>query len=264
MKSTPRLPSIVCAAACVALALVPTPQVPAGPSAPRCERVVLVVMGGGIRTKEFLGRPDLMPTVKEIAGAGFSCAGLAIAGRDHDDAVKGILTGRTIPIVTPGRARPTWPTLLEYARKGLRLPAKGAWLASYVDGDGLVLGASDHADYGDAFAPRLAYGEGPFGEPLKSLFAFFGRPNPTKPRTWGLLAGLRAVTAKEAEKRLPGALASTSAEDVRLERALLEEVDRRASGYSGAGGLDARALRAATTVLRVFRPTLLVDRLRIG
>ena len=135
-----------------------------------------------------------------------------------------------------------------------------AWLASYVDGPGLALAASDHADYGDAYAPSLAYGEGPFGESLAPLFRFFGRPNPTKAKTWEILARLRAASEKEAARRIPGALAKAGAEDQRLERALLEEVDRRATGYSGPGGLDARAVRAAITVLRVFRPALLVVR----
>ena len=249
------------AAALAALLVSPGASATAGAPAPRCERVVLVVWGGGVRTKELLGRPDLLPTVREMAAAGFSCPGWAVAGTDHDDAAQGILTGRTVPVVTPGRARPAWPTVLEYARKGLHLAPRGAWLASYVDGPGLMLAASDHADYGDAYAPSLAYGEGPFGETLTPLFGFFGRPNPTKPKTWEILARLRAVSAKEAERRLVGALPKASAEDVRLERALLEEVDRRATGYSGPGGLDARAVRAAITVLRVFRPTLLVVRL---
>ena len=37
--------------------------------AKRSERVVLVVFGGGVRTKEFLGRPDLCPTIKAIGAA---------------------------------------------------------------------------------------------------------------------------------------------------------------------------------------------------
>src|SRR5439155_11522569 len=119
------------------------------------------------------------PTVRDMASRGLSSAGWAVAGQDHDDAVQGILTGRAVPVVTPGRARPRWPTVLEYARKGLRLPARAAWLASYVGGDGLAIGASDHADYGDSFAPALAEGEGPFGETLRPLFGSFGRPNAT-------------------------------------------------------------------------------------
>jgi hypothetical protein len=52
-----------------------------------------------------------------------------------------------------------------------------------------------------------------------------------------------------------------AAESLRVERALLEEVDRRATEFSGPAGLDVRAMRAGLGVLRLFRPTLLVIRL---
>jgi hypothetical protein len=221
---------------------------PAGAAPPRCEHVVLVVLGGGVRTKELLGRPDLAPNARAIAREGFAVPGWAAAGTGHEDAVEGILTGRRVPVRTRTDPRPGWPTVLEYARKGLGLAPEGAWYASYADGEALALAASAHAEYGAAWAPRLAHGEGPFGEPMKSLFALFGRPNPTKPRTWEILASLRSGPA------------GAAAEDARLERALLEEVDRRAAA-SGAAGLDARAVRAAITALRVFRPRLVVVRL---
>src|SRR4029450_5949815 len=95
--------------------------------------------------------------------------------------------------------------------------------ASYADGDALGLAASGRADVA-AFAPSIAAGDGPFSEALRPLFALFGRPNPTKERAWGLLAAMRTATS-----RAPGeASKAASTEDARLERALLEEVDRRA------------------------------------
>lgn len=222
---------------------------PAATVAGRCERVVLVMLGG-VRTKDLLGRPDLMPAVQAIARTGFAVPGWAVAGSTHEDAVLGLLCGRTVPPTTSGdetrRDRAPFPTVLEYARKGLSLPMHAVWFASYADGSGLSVAASDHADFGTGFSPALAYGEGPFGEALRPLFAMFGRPNPTSPRTWDLLARLRGPTAKEA---------------MRQERALLAEVDTGAAAITGPNALDARAIREGISVLKLFRPRLLVVRL---
>lgn len=234
---------------------------PAAPSAPRCERVVLVVLGGGVRSREMLRRPDLCPTLAAIRAAGFGSDGWTAGGADPTDATKAILCGRDVPVVTPGRVRPAWPTLLECVRKGRGLGPDAVWFASYADGEALDLATSDAPDHGPAFGPRLAYGEGPFGEPLRGLFRLFGRPGPTTERTWAHLETLRAVTARESAARGIGTGPASLPESLRLERALLEEVDRRASGIGGAAPLDARAVRAGITVLRVFRPTLLVIRL---
>lgn len=247
-------------AAAVGLAVPASPEPPRPPAA-RCERVVLVVLGGGVRSQEMLRRPDLVPTLAAIRAAGFGSDGWTAGGADPTDATKAILCGRTVPVATPGRVRPAWPTLLECVRKDRALGPDAAWFASFADGEALDLGSSDHPDFGPSFWPRLAYGEGPFGEPLRGLFRLFGRPNPTTERTWAHLATLRAVTAKASSARGIGAGPAALPEALRLERALLEEVDRRAADLGGAAPLDARAVRAGITVLRVFRPTLLVIRL---
>ncbi len=220
---------------------------------------MLVVFGGGVRAKEFLGRPDLLPTVRAIGAAGSASDGWAAAGTDPVAATTGILLGRSVPVVSPGRVRPDHPTLLECARKGRGMAAGEVWFASFADGEALDLACSDHAGYGAAFAPSLAVGEGPFGERLRGLFRLFGRPNPTKERTWTLLRDLRRATA--AASPVEGPDDAGTDEGLRLERALLEEVDRRAADVGGAAALDARAVRAGITVLRVFRPRLLVIRL---
>jgi hypothetical protein len=260
MRRARALARVSLAASLLAAAAVAAPaSARAAPPAPVARRVVLVVFGGGVRTTELLGRPDLLPTVAAIAKAGFSSPGWAVAGADHEDAVEGILTGRRVPVVSPGRVRPAWPTLLECARAA-GFGAKDAWYASYAGGEALSLATSDHAEYGDAFAPSIAFGAGPFGEPLEGLFRIFGRPDPTTPRTWAWLERLRGTTAKEAAGRMARGDVEAK-EALRLEKALLEEVDRRAADLGGAGALDARAMRAAITVLRLWRPRLLVVRL---
>lgn len=237
---------------------------PVAAAAPRRrpDRVVVVVLGGGVRTKELLGRPDLLPTVAAIGKAGVRVDGVAVGGDDPASATEALLTGRdAAPAAGPGPRRPSHPTLLEYARAAGR-PASDVWYASYADGDALALATSLHPDFGAAFAPSLAVGDGPFGEPLAALFRRFGRPNPTTSRTWALLDAARDATAAAAARagtRGPGAAAA--AEERRVEQALLEEVDRRARDLAGAAALDARALRAGLTVLRVFRPSVLVVRL---
>ncbi len=252
----------VCSAVAVALGLaLPASPDPARPSSTRCEHVVLVILGGGVRSQEMLRRPDLCPTLAAIRAAGFGSDGWAAGGGDPTEATKAILCGRASPVATPGRVRPPWPTLFERVRKDRGLGPDAAWFASFADGEALDLATSDHADHGPAFGPRLTYGDGPFGEPLRGLFRLFGRPNPTTERTWSHLESLRTVTARTSLARGIGAGPAALPEALRLERALLEEVDRRAADLGGAAPLDARAVRAGITVLRVFRPVLLVIRL---
>jgi hypothetical protein len=238
--------ALLLAAACVAAPLARD----ASTSPPRCERVVLVILGGGVRAKEMLDRADLMPTIRKIGAAGFSSRGWKAGGNDHGPALRAILTGRTPPPGPVPEDAPLPPTVLEAARSGLALEREQAWFVTFAPED---LGGGDPAHSSDeAAAPAVATGEGPFGEPLRPLFDLFGRPNPTPARTHDLLQALRSLA--------PGPVpvpAERARETARLEGALLEEVDRRAA-TSGPNALDARALRAARTVLRVHRPRLLV------
>lgn len=263
------LPTAVARALGALWALVALAAVPAavrvgegGPAPARAARVVLVVLGGGVRAADVLGRADLTPTVRGIAQAGFGADGWAVGGADPVDATEAVLTGRDVAVETPGRVRPRWPTLMEAVRRGLSLAPTDVWYASFADGEALELAASDHPDHGARFAPSLAVGDGPFGEPLRPLFALYGRPNPTAPRAWELLAGLRGASSVEAARRLGVPVDSKgAAEALRIERALLEEVDRRSRDLAGPAALDVRALRAAVSVLRLFRPRLVVVRL---
>jgi hypothetical protein len=225
----------------------------------RCERVVLVVLGGGVRSKEMLDRPDLMPTIRKIGAAGFSSRGWKAGGADHPAAVEAILTGRAPPEERAAGARPAAPTVLEYARRGLSLERDQAWFVSFSDEDDATA-RSEHADYGEAQAPMEALGEGPFDESLRTVLRVFGRPSPAKPRATELLVGLRAATARASAGRLPGRSAAEVSESERVELALLDDVDRRAVA-TGPNAKDARALAAALAVLRVHRPRLLVVRL---
>jgi hypothetical protein len=245
---------ILVAATLAALAA-PRAAVPAE----RCERVVLVVLGGGVRAREMLDRPDLMPTIQKIAASGFSSRGWKAGGTDHAEAFEAIVTGRAVASRRGEVATPAFPTVLEYARKGLRLAPEQAWFVSFSDGDD-ALAHSGHADFGEAEAPATALGEGPFARSLRPLLDLFGRPAPTSARRATILEGLRAATARAAAPRVPAPSAAESAEAARVESALLEEVDRRATA-TGPNALDARAARAALAVLRLHRPRLLVLRL---
>lgn len=255
------------AALASALLAAPSPEprhrAEAAPPSRRPAHAVLVVFGGGVRSKELLGRPDLLPTVREIGRAGFAVDGFAAGGADPDLATEAILTGRDASgsgPVPPRRARPAWPTLLEYVRAAGAGP-DDAWFSSFADGAATALGCSDHPEFGARCAPRLAGGAGPFDAALAPLFRRFGRPGGTSEAASALLDAMRDAGERAPSARGLGPTTSTSAEGRRVGRALLEEVDRRAVTLTGAASLDARALRGALTVLRLFRPRLVVVRL---
>jgi hypothetical protein len=78
---------------------------------------------------------------------------------------------------------------------------------------------------------------------------------------WPLLRRLRDANRRAAGPFLPEPIAQGLAESERVERAVLEELDRKAAFVKAAQPADERSLRAALTLLAVHRPRLLVLRL---
>jgi hypothetical protein len=214
---------------------------------------VLVVLGA-VRAEDVLQRADLMPNVAKTAAAGFVARGWRAAATEHAPAVEALLTGATF-----GEPR---PTICEAVRAGKSLSHDDVWYVTYADGDERAAAFQQAAERPGNAAPAVASGEGPFGEALRALFRRFGRPNPTSERRWGLLASMRSATAAAGASRgETGASGPAAAEALRVERALLEEVDRRAAGLAKSDALDARALRVTLSLLRLVSPRFVVVRL---
>ncbi len=229
-----------------------------GPARP--SRIVLVVLGGGVRARDMLDA-KLMPTLAAMAAEGRVIDEIRAEAANGYEGVAQLLTGCAKPVPGP-ETHPVRPTFMEYVRVGRKLPPEQVWYVSFEGEDQLRLGHSTHPAYGSGVAPSLAAGMGAFGEPLKTFLERMGRPDPLPKEAWTLLRGLRGRSRSAVREYLPeeGVPAGLGRSE-RMERALLEEIDRRALLARGPGPRDLRAWRAARTVLRIHRPVLTVIRL---
>lgn len=229
-----------------------------GPARP--ERVVLVILGGGVRARDMLDK-TLMPTVAEMAEGGRVIDEVRSEARSGSTAVARLLSGCPGALDSPGQ-HPQKPTLMEYVRVGKKLPAEKVWYISFEGEDQLKLAHSTHPEYGSGVAPGVASGLGAFGDPLATFLERTGRPDPLPAAAWKLLRGMRAANRGTIRRDLPdeGVPAGLPRSE-RMERALLEEIDRRSLLVRGPAPRDERAWRAAKTVLQIHRPVLTVIRL---
>lgn len=254
--------------ACLCLALAsllrPAPAGPpaAAPAAARegTRRVVLLVLGGGVRASD-LGSRDLMPGLAAQAGAGVRAEALPTQRATAWLCLRDLLTGREDEPEAPGRPGTVHPTLFEALRAQPGVRAQDAWLVDASAGEEPGLEASSHPAFGRTLAASTAPGDGSFGAPLAAFLEQSGRPLPVDEQVWPLLRRLREVNRQAAGPFLPSELSDSLAEGERIERAVLAELDRKAGFIKAASVSDEKATRAALTVLGVHRPRLLVLRL---
>lgn len=216
--------------------------------------VVLVVLGGGVRPDDLAHR-ERMPTLAGWVAAGDAVKvdRIASGARSLDEALVRLLSGTDEAQAVEGALRPRRPTLLERTE---------GWFVSTPGGASLAPATSRAPTQPGRPPPgRFAYGAGAFGEPLAPFLEALGRPVPLEGRAFELLASLRAVHRAEAALRLPPDVRLGVASFERIERALFDELDRRALFVRGPNPEDLRALRMASTLLRVHRPRLVVVRL---
>ncbi|MDJ0976092.1 MAG: hypothetical protein QNJ98_16655 [Planctomycetota bacterium] len=250
---------------CLALALSAVPAGNAlvqaketGPARPT--HVVLVVLGGGVRARDMLDAKK-MPKLAAMAEAGRVIDEIRAEAANGYEGVARLLTGAAAPVAGP-ETHPDRPTLMEYVRVGRNLPAEKVWYVSFEGEDQLRLAYSTHPAFGAGVGPAVATGMGAFGEPLKSFLDRLGRPDPQPKEAWTLLRGLRARSRGAVSSYLPEAgVPAGLPRSERMERALLEEINRRSLLVRGPAPRDERAWRAAKTVLQVHRPILTVIRL---
>ena len=124
-----------------------------------------IVYGNGV--DPMVGTPDSLP-ISQILGSTLQSQGTLFnefeaASGGHYRGLVQMITGSAA--VTQGlRQRPTAPTIFEYARKHLDLPATKVWFVGNGIGNSIpLLNYSEHADYGadygaNFFAPQTTFG----------------------------------------------------------------------------------------------------------
>lgn len=217
------------------------------------QRVVVVVLGGGVRPLD-VAHAERMPALHAWSQRDvLRIPGIESGARSLDEALARLLSGSPAYEEHGQALRPRVRTILDRA---------DGWFVSHAAGTALQ--PATHrlpADPGRPPPGRFAMGAGAFAEPLAPLLEAWGRPLPAEGRAAELLAGLRAHHRREAATALPADVRLGLPAFDRVEQAVLAELDRRSLVRHGPLVHDARTLAMAATVLEVYRPGLLVVRL---
>jgi hypothetical protein len=218
------------AGALVGAALLPKPRAMAfgPPPGRKTKHVIFIAFAGGVRSRETILAPQNVPNLMALAERGI---------REN--------------------ARGFNPTLFEYVRKELKLPASEAWLSTTAGAQQLNFSHGLHKDYGPAYGANVIAGDGVFNADLTDAIMKLGRGKPPGEAEEALVLKLRSAMhpdfAAPADHNL-----NDQAAAARIERYLMNEITGNSTrDLTGPGAADAKAIRVAANILQIFRPTLL-------
>ena len=223
----------------------------------KTQRILVVAMSGGVRTKETLGTPDNVPNLKRLADGGVVYPRTRAANLGHFGATLALFTGVSEAYGIRENARGEDPTLFEYVRKDLGWGPEDVWVSTSGGTQEANVAYSLHPDYGQRFAANTLDGDGVFNADFKAFLERYGKPREMSPDELGLLDRMRGSIHTE----LPDGTADPEAFG-RVERFLLDELKRGTQDLRGVGAADAKALRVARNLMAVFRPRLMAVVLR--
>ena len=220
------------------------------PQRTRTQRLIVVAMAGGVRTRETLGTPANVPNLMRIAQQGVVYPRTRATNLGHFGATLSIFTGISEARGIRDNTRGTDPTLFEYLRKDLGLPASEVWVSTSGGVQEANVSYSLHPDYGARYGANTLDGDGLFNAEFKHVLEDFGRPAEMGADELALLQKMRASMGNAWSHEDAEAAA-------RVEHFLLDELRRGTQDLKGLGEADAKAFRVARNLLTVFRPRFL-------
>jgi hypothetical protein len=230
---------------------------PADPKAPkyRTKHVIVVAFAGGVRQRDVIGQPENCPNLMRIAKKGTILTSVKAANLGHYGAALAIFTGCPEAQGIRENARGASPTLFEYLRKDASLPAHDVWLSTTAGAQTVNFTYGTHPDYGAKYGANLIGTDGLFNAEFRDLVQSFGQVS--------VPAGDEAARIEKLAKSLdPGWLEGAKSEgfandpsaNLRIQRYILEELRGDTASITGPGAGDAKAIRVARNLQRLFRP----------
>lgn len=218
----------------------------------KTRRMLVVSFSGGIRTRETFGTPANVPNLMRLASEGVTYPRTRASNLGHFGATLSIFTGISEARGIRDNARGTDPTLFEYLRKDLGWSAGDVWISTSGGAQESNVSYSLHPEYGAAFGASSLDGDGIFNAEFKGILDAYGKPREMPAEEAALLERMRGAIGGTNR-----ALAEEAETAARVERFLLDELERGTQDLTGIGASDAKAFKVARNLLAVFRPRFL-------
>jgi hypothetical protein len=222
----------------------------------KTKHVLLVLFAGGVRAKDTIGTPTNVPNLMRLAARGAIYSNCGAANLGHYGASLAILTGVPEYMGIRENSRGFSPTVFEYVRKELKLPASGAWLSADNGSQGANFAYGLNRSYGAEYGANVIDGDGIFNQEFRETLAQFGKPKADAPEQFDALQRLRGTI--NAGGGGDAKALNDEATAARVEKYIVDELTHNETvTLTGPGAGDAKALRIAGNILQIFRPTLL-------
>ena len=222
--------------------------------ASQTRHVVLIAFAGGVRSRDTIGSPANVPSLMRLAKGGVVYPNVGVANLGHYGATLSIFTGIPEFMGIRENSRSYNPTVFEYLRRDLELPASSCWLSTNNGSQAINFAYGLHRSYGPEYGANVIDGESLFNQEFRDVLGQFGTPRADRDEDRAALGRLRqAMSAGGDARRLNDA--QTAA---RVESYILDELtDKNAVRMTGPGASDAKAIHVATKVLQIFQPRVL-------
>lgn len=223
----------------------------------KTEHVIFVAFAGGVRSKDTIGTPQNIPNLMRIAKQGVIMPNIHVENLGHYGAQLSLFTGNWEVKGIREYARGENPTIFEYCRKHLAWDSQKVWLSTSAGNQQTNFSYSTHQDYGAPFGANLISGDGVFNAEFKEIIEKFGRLEQTAPAEDELLGKLRASLDPSLFAGKTEEITNDLSAQREIEKFILDEIRQDTTRITGPGAQDAKAIRVALNIFKVFKPKIL-------
>ncbi len=224
----------------------------------KTKHVILVAFAGGVRASECIGSPENVPNMSAIARSGVVLPAVRAANLGHYGAALALFTGCPEARGIRENARGKTPTIFEYLRKDAGLAPQDVWLSTTAGAQTRNFAFSDNDDYGAAYGANLISTDGLFNAEFRDLIGKFGSVSlPDEQETARVERLMTSLDDSLIERAQGGGFGNDAETSLRIQRYILEELRGDTARITGPGAGDAKSIRVARSLLRLFRPKLI-------